>query len=91
MYKYIRGVAGVVGSITDPSGMASTTHGDVENVLGAMRAEYLDVHGYGKETVEMIVNAYEAASTTEEFVDLAGGCGMAVAELKWFWELSWRF
>ena len=91
MYKYIRGVAGVVGNITDPSGMDSTICNDTENVVGRMRAEYLNVHGYGKETVEIIIDAYQSASTVEQFVDLVGGCGMAVVELEWFWELSWRF
>ncbi|KAF9642254.1 hypothetical protein BDM02DRAFT_3193600 [Thelephora ganbajun] len=90
VYKYIRGVAGVIGSITDPSGIDSAVHNDVENVVGAMRAEYLDVHGYRRETVEIIMGAYQSATDVEDFVALASGCGMAVVELEWFWELSWR-
>jgi len=90
VYKYIRGV---VGSITDPSGMDPTVHSnaDVAKVVGAFRAKYLDVHGYREGTVEMILDAYKSASTAEQFVDLAKGCGMSVVELEWFWELTWRF
>lgn len=91
VYKYIQGVSGVVGNITDPSGVNYTTCGsDVKDIVGVMRAEYLDAHGYGKETVEIIKDAFDSATTAEEFVQLASGCGMAVAELKWFWGLSWR-
>lgn len=86
MYKYIRGVSGVIGSITDPSGVNYTTcSSDVKDIVSVMRAEYLDTHGYGKETVEIIKDAFDSATTAEEFVELASGCGMAVAELKWFW------
>jgi len=88
VYKYIRGTEGVVGSITDPSGVDSTIHEDIENIIGTMRAQYLDVHGYRKEAVEVIIDAYQSANTAEDFVALAGGCGMAVVELEWFWELS---
>ena len=88
IYKYIRGAAGVVGTITDPSGIDSTIHGDVENLIGAMRAQYLDAHGYGREAVEVITDAYQSARTVEDFITLASGCGMAVVELQWFWEFS---
>ena len=92
MYKYIRGTAGVVGSITDPSGIDSTICRDTESLVGTTRAKYLDVHGYGREAVEMITGAYQSAGTVEDFVALANGCGMAVVELRWFWELSnWDF
>ena len=91
MYKYIRSSAGVVGSITDPSGVALFDFSDVENVVGAMRARYLEAHGYGAETVHMIVEAYGSANRTEEFVAAASGCGMSVVELEWFWEFSWSF
>ena len=92
VYKYIRGTAGVVGSITDPSGIDSTICEDIKNIIGVMRTQYLDVHGYGREAVEAIADAYQSASTVEDFVALANGCGMAVVELEWFWELSdWRF
>ena len=89
LYKYIRGTAGVVGTITDPSGVISINLADVENIVGAMRAKYLDAHGYGMEVVKTIMDAYGSAETMEEFVSDAYGCGMTVVELEWFWELSW--
>ncbi|KAF9788757.1 hypothetical protein BJ322DRAFT_1106722 [Thelephora terrestris] len=91
VYKYIRSSAGVVGSITDPSGVALFDFSDVENVVGAMRARYLEAHGYGAETVHMIVDAYGSANRMEDFVARASGCGMSVVELEWFWEFSWSF
>lgn len=90
-YKYIRGATGVVGSITNVSGLTSIDLLDVENVVGGMRAEYLDVHGYGAEVMKIIVDAFQSANTMEEFVSGAEGCGMSVVELEWFWELSWHF
>lgn len=62
---------------------------DIENVVGTMRAKYLDAHGYGTEVTQMIVDAYRSANIMEEFVSEASGCGMSVVELEWFWELSW--
>ena len=88
VYKYIWGGAGVVGTITDPSGVTLIDLTEVENIVGGMRARYLDVHGYGMEVLQIIMNAYQSASTMEEFVSEAHGCGMTIVELEWFWELS---
>lgn len=71
--------------------MTSIDLGDVGNAIGEMRAQYLDVHGYGTEAVRTIVEAYQSATTVEEFVSDAYGCGMSVVELEWFWKFSAHF
>jgi hypothetical protein len=89
VYKFIRGVPGVVGTITNPSAVTLNHLMDIENVVGTMRAKYLDAHGYGMEVTQIIVNAYRSANIMEEFVSEASGSGMSVVELEWFWEMSW--
>ena len=89
IYKNIRGVAGVVGTVTDPSGVQLIDLACVENIVGGMHAQYLDAHGYGPEVVNMITAAYDFSDTIDDFVSEAYGCGMTVVELEWFWKLSW--
>lgn len=84
-------MSGVVGNITDPSGVTPVNLADVENTVGGMRAKYLHVRGYGMEVIQVIMDAYRSASTAEDFVFKAYGCGMSVVELKWFWDVSWCF
>ena len=91
VYKYIRGAAGVVGSITDPTGVNAIDFTDTENVVGEMRAKYLEAHGYGADVIRIIVDAYQATANVEDFVSRASGCGMSVVELEWFWEFNWFF
>ena len=91
MYKYIRGAAGVVGSITDPTGVTPTDLSEIEIAVGEMRANYLDAHGYGMDAIQTIADAYQSAKDVEDFVSRASGCGMSVVELEWFWEVSWCF
>ncbi|KAF9786213.1 hypothetical protein BJ322DRAFT_1108069 [Thelephora terrestris] len=89
VYKYIRGAAGVVGSITDPTGVTSINYKVTENAVGGMCAKYLDAHGYGKDAIRTIADTYQSAIDMEDFVSCASGCGMLVMELEWFWEFSW--
>ena len=91
VYKYIRGAAGVVGSITNPTGVTPIDLSDIEIAVGKMRAKYLDAHGYGMDTILAIADAYRSAKDVEDFVSQASGCGMSVVELEWFWEFSWCF
>ena len=91
VYKFIRGAAGVVGSITNPAGVTPTDLSDIEIAVGEMRAKYLDAHGYGMDAIQTIADAYRSAREVEDFVSQASGCGMSVAELEWFWECSWFF
>ena len=91
IYKYIRGAAGVVGSITNPAGVTPIDLSDIEIAVGEMRAKYLDAHGYGMDAIQTIADAYQAAKDVEDFVSQASGCGMLVVELEWFWEVSWCF
>ena len=82
-------MAGVVSTIANPSGVISINIADVENVVGAIHAKYLDAHGYGMEVVKAVVDAYRSAKTMEDFVSEVYRCRMTVVELEWFWELSW--
>lgn len=91
VFKYIRSSAGIVGTITDPSGVTSINLSEAENIVGAMRAKYLDVHGYGEDVIETILDSYQSSTTVEEFVSGACGCGMTIVELEWFWQLTWSF
>lgn len=87
IYKYIRNIAGTVGTITDGAGVLSHITTEDYMVLGDVRATYLDSHGYGAVEVIKIVSAFDATSV-EEFVSRAEGCGMSIAELEWFWALA---
>jgi len=91
IYKYIRSAAGVVGSITNPTGVTPIDLSDIEIAVGEMRAKYLDAHGYGTDAIQTIADAYQTAKDVEDFVSQASGCGMSVVELEWFWEVSWCF
>ena len=82
-------MAGVVGTVTNPSGVRLIDLASVEDIMGGMRAKYLDAHGYGPEVVNIVTAAYDFSDTMDEFVTEAYGCGMTVAELEWFWQLSW--
>ena len=91
VYKYIRGAAGVVGSITNPAGVTLIDLSNVENTVGGMRAKYFDAHSYGMDAMQTITDAYQSANDMEDFISRASGCGMSVAELEWSWEFSWCF
>ena len=82
-------MAGVVGTVTDPSGVQLIDLVSIENAVGGMCAKYLDTHGYGPEVVNIVTRAYGFSETMDEFVSEAYGCGMTVVELEWFWQLSW--
>ena len=84
-------MAGVVGTINDPSGVTPIDLSDAQFLLGDTRAHYLDAHGYGMNTIKIIMDAYQSASTVEDFVSGADGCGMTVVEHQWFWEFPWCF
>lgn len=87
VYKYIRNIAGTVGTITDRSGVLSLITTEDCRILGDVRARYLDSHGYGAMEIVKIVSAFDAP-TIEEFVARAEGCGMSIVELEWFWCLD---
>ena len=88
VYKYIRNATGTVGTITDQSGVVShITDKDFE-VLGDIRATYIDVHGYGAMEVEKIISAFSTSSVVEEFISRAEGFGMSIVELEWFWHVK---
>ena len=87
IYKYIRNIAGTVGTITDRSGVLSHVSAEDYRVLGYLRASYLDSHGYGAAEVDKIVLAFDAP-TIEEFVARSEGSGMSIVELEWFWALN---
>lgn len=87
VYKYIRNIAGTVGTITDRSGVLSHITTEDCRVLGDIRARYLDSHGYGIVEIMRVVSAFDAP-TVEEFVSRAEGCGMSIVELEWFWGLD---
>lgn len=89
IYKNIWGVAGVVGTVTNPSGVQLIDLTSVKNIVGGMCANYLDAHGYGPEVVSIVMAAYDFSTTVDEFVSKAYRCGMTVVELEWFWQLSW--
>ena len=84
VYKYIRNIAGTVGSITDRCGVLSNITEEDHLVLGTLRASYLDSHGYGSREAMQIVSAFDAL-TIEEFISRTEGCGMSIVELEWFW------
>jgi hypothetical protein len=88
VYKYMRSAIGVVGTITDPSGITSNITNHIIDTVGSSRAAYLDAHGFGCAEIEHISDAYDAATDVQGFVSLAIGHGMAVTELEWFWDLS---
>ena len=88
IYKHVRNATGVVGMITDPSGITSNVTNHIINTVGASRAAYLDAHGFGPTEIRCLSNAYDTATDVGHFVSLAAGCGMAVTELEWFWALS---
>ena len=88
VYKYIRNKAGIVGTITNPAGITSTITNDDVATIGSSRAQYLNVHGYGSDEIAHIVDAFRRATDVHGFTALAGECGMALAELEWFWSLS---
>jgi len=87
VYKYIRNVAGVVGTIHDQSGVFPQLLDDHYMLLGDTRATYLESHGYGTAEVARIVRAFTTYNL-EEFITQAAGCGMSEAELEWFWNLK---
>lgn len=87
MYKYIRNIAGTVGTINNRSGVLSKVTEEDRLVLGALRASYIDSHGYESKEVMQIVAAFDAP-TIEEFISCAEGCGMSIVELEWFWCLD---
>ena len=84
VYKYIRNIAGTVGTITDRSGVLSHLTTEDYRVLGDARARYLDSHGYGVAEIVKVVSAFDAP-TVKEFIARAEGCGMSIVELEWFW------
>lgn len=86
VYKYIRNLAGTVGTINDRSGVISNITNEDCLVLGDARTSYLDSHGYGAVEVGRIVAAFEA-TTIEEFIARAEGSGLSIVELEWFWTL----
>ena len=88
VYKYIRNAVGVVGTITDPSGITSNIPSHVFHAIGQPHAAYLDSHGYGTTEIECLSNAYNTTADIDDFVSLAAECGMMVMELEWFWALS---
>jgi len=87
VYKYIRNIAGTVGTINDRSGVLSVITQEDYLILGDARAAYLDSHGYGATEMTKIVSALDAP-TIEEFIARAEGCGMSIVELEWFWTLD---
>ena len=88
IYKYIRNVAGTVGTITDRSGILSHITDEDFNILGDIRARYLDSHGYGSAELAKIVSAFEGATNMDEFISCTEGCGMSIVELEWFWSIE---
>ena len=87
VYKYIRNIAGTVGTINDQSGVLSHITAEDHMILGDVRATYLDLHGYGTAEVVKIVSAFDSADI-QEFIARAEGCGMSIVELEWFWTLD---
>lgn len=87
VYKYIRNIAGTVGTINDRAGVVSYISLESYDILGDVRATYLDSHGYGTAEVLKIIDAFGAGSV-EEFVSRTEGCGMSIVELEWFWALE---
>ena len=88
IYKHIRNATGVVGGITDESGVTSIITDELFSLIGMNRAEYLDSHGYGKAEVDQIVSSFVESTSVEGFVSDAQGSGMASTELEWFWYLE---
>lgn len=87
VYKYIRNIAGTVRTITDRAGVIPNVTGEDYLVLGDVRATYLNLHGYGTAEIAKIISAFDATSV-EEFVSRAEGCGMSIVKLEWFWGLE---
>jgi hypothetical protein len=87
VYKYIRNIAGTVGSINDRAGVLQNLTNEDYLILGDLRASYLESHGYGAAEVVKIVLAFDS-SLVEEFVTHTQGCGMSIVELEWFWCLN---
>jgi hypothetical protein len=87
VYKYIRNIAGTVGSINDRAGVLQNLTNEDYLILGDLRASYLESHGYGAAEVVKIVSAFDS-SLVEEFVTHTQGCGMSIVELEWFWCLN---
>ena len=86
VYKYIRNIAGTVGTITNQSGVLSNVTDEDFEILGDIHTRYLDSHGYGSAELVKIVSAFEAATSVEDFISHTEGCGMSIVELEWFWQ-----
>lgn len=88
VYKYIRNVTGTVGAITDRSGVLSNITDEDFEILGNIRARYLESHGYASAELAKIVSAFDIAASIEDFISRAEGCGMSIVELEWFWDIE---
>ena len=78
----------MVGEIYDESGNFSHLTTDDYQILGKIRAGFLDGFGFGAVEIDKIATSFLRSDTADEFVVQAGGCGLSVAELWWFWNID---
>jgi len=81
IYSYIWNLEGITGykAFPDP-----TTGG---LALGVRANEYFTAHGYQTGTVNLIQQAYEAASGMNDFVDQLSGGGLPITEARYIYDI----
>ena len=87
VYKYIGSVAGVVGTIHDPSGSFPQLLDDHLMLFGDTRAAYLESHGYGTAEVAKLAHAFTGNSFNSAS-DIPQPLASSINSLEWFWNLK---
>ncbi|KAI6010572.1 hypothetical protein BKA83DRAFT_4503241 [Pisolithus microcarpus] len=80
VYNHIRTLHGVIASHYYPT--TTTRILDLAQPLGNLAAHYLASHGYGREDVSIIVQAYRETHGGEQFVMSLARRGMAISEVQ---------
>ncbi|KAI6151214.1 hypothetical protein BKA82DRAFT_29765 [Pisolithus tinctorius] len=85
IYSHVRNLRGIISSHYYPTSMTPVR--TLARPLGTLTSRYLASHGYGAEDVNLIIEVYRNAHTSEQFITLLAKRGMAVNEAKFLQDL----
>ncbi|KAI5988850.1 hypothetical protein F5J12DRAFT_786787 [Pisolithus orientalis] len=85
IYSHVHNLHGIISSHYYPTSMMPVW--TLACPLSTLTSHYLASHGYGAEDVNLIIEVYRNAHTSEQFITLLAKQGMAINEAKFFQDL----
>jgi hypothetical protein len=84
VHSHIRNLSGIIDTIY---GTTSELPHYQPHEIGRHASYYLQAHGYGMDSINLIALIWAKNDTVDKFVDAIGAFGMAATEIRWLWDL----